>query len=259
MLTRSTLFLALVAIGTLGAGQSLLQQRRLEADLRIKENAWRADERDLPALQTEHDKLAGASASLADGISSSPKHAAYPDFTDPGADGTDRHAEDTPGRLGPLFSPRIISTTGMKPVSAWADVGMATPQAALETQSWAFQHGDSLLAAKTIVLDDDTRDKVEAFLRELNPPERAKYDSPEQVVALLLGAFARKFSGVRFANPVVHSSDEVVLWTLWTYQDGHSREHEVHLRKSALGWQRVISDPEEFIAHALAPLNPKHR
>src|SRR4051794_26307462 len=114
MLTRSSIFLALVGIATLGVGRGLLQQRRLEADLRIAKNAWRADERELPALRAEHDKLAGANASLANGIWS-PKHTADPDFSDPGAGGSDRHAEDTPERLAPLFSPRIISANGMKP------------------------------------------------------------------------------------------------------------------------------------------------
>lgn len=70
--------------------------------------------------------------------------------------------------------------------ASWRDVGRATPEAANMTFHWAMFTGDLDRVAKFVIFDDDTRENREAFMAHFSPAVRAKYGTPERIVAAAL-------------------------------------------------------------------------
>lgn len=115
------------------------------------------------------------------------------------------------------------------------------------------------MAAGTIALDDDVHAKIEKFLSRLTPENRDQFPSPEFVMATVLDDSASALSGIRLSTLRTEASGDVIVRTLWTYLDGHARESDVRLRKSATGWQRVISDPDGYLESRLQQLSEGRR
>jgi hypothetical protein len=70
-----------------------------------------------------------------------------------------------------------------KAASDWRNVGRHTPLANLETALWAAGGGDVDTLAGLVTFHDNARAKAAAVLAQLPPEIRAKYDSPEKMVA----------------------------------------------------------------------------
>lgn len=71
----------------------------------------------------------------------------------------------------------------MVSASSWRDVGRATPEAANMTFHWAMFTRDLDLVAKFVIFNDDTPENREAFMARFSPAVRAKYRTPERVMA----------------------------------------------------------------------------
>jgi hypothetical protein len=65
----------------------------------------------------------------------------------------------------------------------WRDVGRATPEAANMTFHWAMFTRDLDTVAKFVIFDDDTPENREAFMAHFSPAVRAKYHTPERIMA----------------------------------------------------------------------------
>jgi RNA polymerase sigma factor (sigma-70 family) len=65
----------------------------------------------------------------------------------------------------------------------WRDVGRATPEAANMTFHWALFSRDLDTVAKFVIFDDDTPENREAFMAHFSPAVRAKYRTPERIMA----------------------------------------------------------------------------
>lgn len=83
-----------------------------------------------------------------------------------------------------------LLAAGMKPMSAWRNLGRATPVEALETFLWAGLNADLDVVATMIAFDPAGKAKLDAWFLTLPPAVHAKYGTAERVIA---PAFATKF------------------------------------------------------------------
>jgi RNA polymerase sigma factor (sigma-70 family) len=67
--------------------------------------------------------------------------------------------------------------------AGWRDAGRATPEAANMTFHWAMFTRDLDTVAKFVIFDDDTPENREAFMARFSPAVRAKYRTPERIMA----------------------------------------------------------------------------
>lgn len=67
--------------------------------------------------------------------------------------------------------------------SSWSNAGRATPEAANRTFHWAMFSGDVDAVAEFVSFDDNTPAKREAFMAHFSEAVRARYRTPERVLA----------------------------------------------------------------------------
>jgi RNA polymerase sigma factor (sigma-70 family) len=79
--------------------------------------------------------------------------------------------------------PAGVTDAEMKRASAWANVGRASPETAVETLHWAIFTGNLDAVASFITFDDNTPENREAFMDHFSPAVRAKYGTPERLYA----------------------------------------------------------------------------
>jgi RNA polymerase sigma factor (sigma-70 family) len=79
--------------------------------------------------------------------------------------------------------PPGVLDSEMISASSWRDVGRATPEAANMTFHWAMFTRDLDTVAKFVIFDDDTPENREAFMAHFSPAVRAKYLTPERIMA----------------------------------------------------------------------------
>lgn len=79
--------------------------------------------------------------------------------------------------------PPGVLDSEMISASNWRDVGRATPEAANMTFHWAMFTRDLDTVAKFVIFDDDTPENREAFMARFSAAVRAKYRTPERLMA----------------------------------------------------------------------------
>ncbi len=138
----------------------------------------------------------------------------------------------------------------LKPATTWQNVGRATPEAAVETFHWALVHGDLDAAAQFVVFSDDTKENREAFMAHFGEAVRAKYRTPERLVAAAVfgaGENTVAFAGWRpdDAFQVLGTDDHVggdgvrfgqVRVRLWYRTASGERESDSRWQSSPGGW-----------------------
>lgn len=82
--------------------------------------------------------------------------------------------------------PPEVDEAEFRRASSWRNVGRATIEAANETLHWAMYHNDLDVAAQFVVFSDDTPENRASFLRQCSPAIRARYQTPERIVAAAL-------------------------------------------------------------------------
>lgn len=88
--------------------------------------------------------------------------------------------------------PPGVADEAMIAAANWRDVGRATPEAATLTFHWAMFTRDLDLVAQFVRFDDDAPEKREAFMAHFSPAVRAKYRTPERILAAaVFGAGAK--------------------------------------------------------------------
>jgi hypothetical protein len=79
----------------------------------------------------------------------------------------------------------------MKPLSAFQNAGRNTPLAAMETQLWARAAGDADAFAQFFAFTDRTKAKLDAFFAALPGSARAKFGTPEKMLAPMASTWGR--------------------------------------------------------------------
>ena len=79
--------------------------------------------------------------------------------------------------------PPGVTDEAMISAASWRNVGRATPEEANLTFHWAMFTRDLATVSKFVLFDDDTPENRAAFMAHFSPAVRAKYSTPEQIMA----------------------------------------------------------------------------
>jgi RNA polymerase sigma factor (sigma-70 family) len=157
----------IVAVGFIAAGlTTAIMEVRANRGLRGELHALLADTADANRVERDSRPLRQQVANLAAQSSSVAELAAH------------RQRADTL-RARP---PGVIDSD-FKPARSWHNAGRATPAAAQETFHWALFTGDLQTVASLVVFRDDSKENRDAFMAQCSEAVRARYATPEQVVA----------------------------------------------------------------------------
>lgn len=127
---------------------------------------------------------------------------------------------------------------GLMRLEHFANQGQATPAAAFQTFVWAAMKGEDATLADMIALDAAAREKGKATLAALPEETRAKYPTPEKLVALffaaaLTGQPSAQILDVAFSDPA-HAIVHVRGLT--------DKTQKVPMQLGAQGWQIVVPE-----------------
>jgi hypothetical protein len=119
-----------------------------------------------------------------------------------------------------------------------ANVGHATPGAAMQTLVWAALKGDDEAMARTVALSGAVREKAEALLARLPEEARAKYSPPEKLAGLFFARMILKeveafqITGVTM-NDAQHATVRLRF-------PGQTKEPALPFERSETGWRVTI-------------------
>jgi hypothetical protein len=147
--------------------------------------------------------------------------------------------------------PEGVVDSAMIPREAWRNVGRATPAAALETLMWAHSVHDMDAVADSYAFSEGSKRIIDAWFAGLNENVRAKFGTPERLLAPLL----RPLSGDQ-TDPVVAyqvidqqgdlgSNDvKIPFWVqLSSGQERQAENGSTEFINSAEGWKKYARGP----------------
>jgi len=175
-------------------------------------HALRADHETLSQLQTELSRLKRGADDRVEAAKRSPK------------------LEASKG-VWPNAGPELSSQT-------WRNAGRNTPAASFETTLWAAAGGDVDALAAGLLLSDPTQ--VRALLAELPPEERAKYTTPERLIATLMAKDVTAHS-IQVLDQVTGSNpDNVDLTVRLNSSGGAEKQVTFNTYHVPDGWKLVV-------------------
>jgi hypothetical protein len=164
--------------------------------------------------------------------------------------------------------PEGVVDSAMIPREAWRNVGRATPAAALETLMWAHSVHDMDAVADSYAFSEGSKRIMDAWFAGLNENVRAKFGTPERLLAPLL----RSLSGDQ-TDPVVAyqvigqqgdlgSNDvKVPFWVqLSSGQERQAENGSTEFINSAGGWKKYARGPAteaEFKKMVFSQIDPE--
>jgi hypothetical protein len=126
-------------------------------------------------------------------------------------------------------------------IENFQNLGRETPSAAFQTLVWAAITGDDEALAKTIVVEGTARAQLEELLSSLPSEARAKYPTPEKLVALVLTGELFKSAAAEIRGQTNENSDRTIL----TVRLGENqREAKIPLQRTPDGWRLSVSDEQ---------------
>jgi hypothetical protein len=181
-------------------------------------------------------------------------------------------AQAAPGTGSPAAvdeATAALIAAGMKPMSAWRNLGRATPAEAFETVLWAGLNGDLDILATTIAFVPAGKAKLDAWFLTLPPSVRAKYGTPERVIAPL---FANDFPWLSRMTLNLQSSRQPVgyklvgvgepdrgghaaLQVLFSFSTDADRPERIHMWSSPDGW-RAARFAESMVDRFVERIDP---
>jgi hypothetical protein len=124
-------------------------------------------------------------------------------------------------------APAARFTAGsIMPAADWRNAGNGTPEAALETVLWSSAGGDVDRLAANLRMSDRGRAAIENAFSALSAEERAKYGTPERLLAALTSA------EVPLATVRVHS---------WDYRNSEQTQKSVTLEEYTGADPKIVS------------------
>ena len=175
------------------AGLALQQQAAIE--LRDEVELLRESTRDFARVRAENLRLAAARVAAAELETLRADRAAVVrlrgeiDALQKRGDELPPRAKAAPAAVQDIAAvsaaPRTPIMDEVVPAKLWTNAGRATPAAALETTLWAAAGGDVDVLASGLVFDAQARAKAEAIFAGLPDGVRARYGSPERLIAML--------------------------------------------------------------------------
>ncbi len=171
-------------------------------------------------------------------------------------------AEEQRAQLAALLA------AGMKPDVAWQNLGRDTPAAALETMLWAWRQRDYAALGDSLMFDAPGKAALAAWFVTLPASVRAKYRTPEQIVAPAFAAYTaplaifdlstkamRGYKIVPLPSGTPARHDEGQMAVLSSISSDVNRPDILHFTRDATGWrQGPIS--EQLVGALIAGIDP---
>ena len=131
-------------------------------------------------------------------------------------------------------------TVPLSPAADWANIGNASPAAAMQTLNWAMSKHDENAFSSLIAWDTDAKAKVEALFAAAPESVRQKFGSIDGVLYAMLSDIP-PIAGFAVVSQNIQG-DEYTLIEQHQYQDGRVRQNQVTLHQFGDGWRIVFGD-----------------
>jgi hypothetical protein len=145
-------------------------------------------------------------------------------------------------------------TPPLIPVSAWTNVGRATPSAALQTILWASVRGDRTLLAQVFALDPAAETSAASWWEQLSPTDREKLGSLNSLVANGLTADISTVSFMSIMSEQPLDADRVLVKARVENQQHQGKTENFEFRRVGDEWRVVI--PARAMARYQASATP---
>jgi RNA polymerase sigma factor (sigma-70 family) len=154
-----------------------------------------------------------------------------------------------------LSTPPTPKTEAVKlPKDSWANVGFATPQAALQTRGWAVLNGDRDLFKQSLFITDDARKFAEDALVKMaeasSDPNKAQYIQQvlnnnygveEAVLMPMMAANQNNtFTGYEILSQESPSADDMVLQVETDMTSAPAQTETLNFQRFGNDWKVVI-------------------
>jgi hypothetical protein len=131
-------------------------------------------------------------------------------------------------------------TVPLSPTADWANVGNASPAAAMQTLNWAMSRHDENIFSSLVAWDADAQAKAEALFAAAPESVRQQFGSVDGVLYAMLSAIP-PIAGFAVVSQNLQG-DEDTLIEQHQYQDGRVRQNQVTLHHFDDGWRIVFGD-----------------
>jgi len=131
-------------------------------------------------------------------------------------------------------------TVPLSPAADWANVGNASPAAAMQTLNWAISKHDANAFSSLVAWDADAEAKAEALFAAAPESVRQKFGSVDGVLYAMLSDIP-PIAGFAVVSQNIQG-DEDTLIEQHQYQDGRVRQNQVTLHQFGDGWRIVFGD-----------------
>jgi len=131
-------------------------------------------------------------------------------------------------------------TVPLSPAADWANVGNASPAAAMQTLNWAMSKHDANAFSSLVAWDADAEAKAEALFAAAPESVRQKFGSVDGVLYAMLSDIP-PIAGFAVVSQNMQG-DEDTLIEQHQYQDGRVRQNQVTLHQFGDGWRIVFGD-----------------
>lgn len=130
--------------------------------------------------------------------------------------------------------------TGLTRLEHLRNVGRATPSAAVQTLFWAVLHGEGQVLTEAISIDETGRGRAREFLSRLDETQRAKWPTPESLMALVLSEGVLKVSAIQILETTLDGPGRARVRLRGVTGD----DQTVPLVQGGSGWQVRYTDKQ---------------
>ena len=131
-------------------------------------------------------------------------------------------------------------TVPLSPAADWANIGNASPAAAMQTLNWAMSQHDENAFSSLVAWDADAKAQAEALFVAAPESVRQKFGSIDGVLYAMLSDIP-PIAGFAVVSQNIQG-DEDTLIEQHQYQDGRVRQNQVTLHQFDDGWRIVFGD-----------------
>ena len=134
----------------------------------------------------------------------------------------------------------------MLPASAWSNVGVATPVAALQTLNWAATNHDTNAFLAAMSWDPQVLSRADELFADLPEAVRQSFGSVDGVILDWMLSHATPVAAYRVLSQTEQGPDDMTLVEQHRYTDDRVRENPVQFHRDENGgWRQVI--PQELM------------
>ncbi len=249
LMTMTKLKLGLSALVVAGATTALVVQHRTQANLHGENQSLRQQ---LNQLQSDNDNLskqvaaAGHSQSLSDEQLNellrlrAEVSARRRQNENHGKAQSDAHLARLPQTEANFPAVLDAPTVPLSPAADWANIGNASPAAAMQTLNWAMAKHDANVIPSLIAWDADAKAKVEALFAAAPESVRQQFGSIDGVLYAMLSGLP-PIAGFAVVSQNIQGNEDTLI-EQHQYQDGRVRQNQVTLHQFDDGWRIVFGD-----------------